>query len=99
MCVYVCCSCNFALLLGTYHQYDTIAYPKKTKVAKTWAEKAKATMAAIGGLFGLGQTSRSTESGKELELKPLSESSTMRFSRGTESQTNYVRIKGLSELR
>ena len=63
---------TFVLLLGTYHQYDTIAYPKKTIVAKTWAGKAKATMAAIGGLFGLGQTSRSTESVKELELKPLS---------------------------
>ena len=62
----------FALRLGTYHQYDTVAYPKKTKVTKTWTEKAKATMAAISGFLGLSQTSRSTESVKELELKPLS---------------------------
>jgi len=60
---------NTLLLLGTYHQYDTVAYPKKTKVTKTWTEKAKATVA---GFLGWSQTLKSTENVKELELKPLS---------------------------
>ena len=45
-----------------------MTYPKSAKVTKTWAEKAKATMAAISGFLRLGPGSRSTE---ELELKPL----------------------------
>ena len=45
------------ILLGTYHQYDTVAYPIMTKVTKTLKEKAKA---AIGGLR-FGQSLRSTE--------------------------------------
>ena len=46
-----------------------MAYPKKTKVTKTWTEKAKATVA---GFLGWNQTLKSTENVKELELKPLS---------------------------
>ena len=45
-----------------------MTYPKSAKVTKTWAEKAKATVAAISGFLRLGSGSRSTE---ELELKPL----------------------------
>ena len=57
-----------AYFSGTYHQYDTVTYPKSAKVTKTWADKAKAAMAGISGFLGFGPSLRSTD---ELELKPL----------------------------
>ena len=57
-----------AYFSGTYHQYDTVTYPKSAKVTKTWLEKAKATMAAISGFLRFGPSLRSSD---ELELKPL----------------------------
>jgi len=54
----------FVLLLGTYHQYDTVAYPKKTKVVtKTWRE----TLSGLLTRFG-----KSLKSAENVELKPLS---------------------------
>ena len=49
----------FALLLGTYHQYDTVAYPK----TKTWRKTLSGLLTRLG---------KSLKSAENVELKPLS---------------------------
>ena len=61
---------------GVYHQYDTVVYPKKTKISKSFLERVKETGivgtigGAIGSLFGRGSTQQG-DAAKETDFKPL----------------------------
>ena len=63
--------------LGTFHQYDTIAYPRQVKVKKVFSERVKrffwGTVGAVRDAFTGGKQSstRSIEDGKEEVFKPL----------------------------
>ena len=55
---------------GTYHHFDTVSYPRTTKVTKSWIEKAgKGIVGAISGMLGLGSSSKQSE---EEEFEPFS---------------------------
>ena len=62
----------FALLLGTYHQYDTVAYPK----TKTWRKTLSGLLTRLGKSLKSAENVElkplSSHAVKELELKPLS---------------------------
>ena len=61
---------------GVYHQYDTVVYPKKTKISKSFLERVKETriVGAIGGtigsFFGRGSTQQG-DAPKDRDFKPL----------------------------
>ena len=70
---------SFSLSLhvsGTYHQYDTVVYPKKTKISKSFLERVKETglVSAIGGKitgwFGRSSTPQG-DAAKDTDFKPL----------------------------
>ena len=65
---------SLCIFLGTYHQYDTVVYPQKTKISKSFTEKFKETVGTIGGaigsLFGRSSTSQG-DTTKETDFKPL----------------------------
>ena len=61
---------------GAYHQYDTVVYPKKTKISKSFLESVKETgiVSAIGGKISgwLGRSStQQGDAAKEMDFKPL----------------------------
>ena len=65
---------SLCIFLGTYHQYDTVVYPQKTKISKSFAEKFKETVGTIGGAIGSFFGRSSTPQGdttKETDFKPL----------------------------
>ena len=65
---------SLCIFLGTYHQYDTVVYPQKTKISKTFTEKFKETVGTIGGAIGsfFGRSSTSQgDTTKETDFKPL----------------------------
>ena len=67
-------------ILGTFHQYDTIAYPRKTQAKKVFPVRLKEEVAqkgwfwgaigAVRGVFAGGKQS-SAEEVKEEEFKPF----------------------------
>ena len=44
--------------IGTYHQYDTVVYPKYIKTSKSFYKRAKET---VGAMLGFGSSSQSHE--------------------------------------
>ena len=69
-------SLSLSHVSGVYHQYDTVVYPKKTKISKSFLERVKETGivgaigGAIGSLFGRGSTQQKDAS-KDTDFKPL----------------------------
>ena len=62
-------------VLGTYHQYDTLVYPKRTKASKSWSDIFKKPFT---GWIGQGSTSQE-EANKVRNFKPLSQQETSEF--------------------
>ena len=59
----------FVFYAGHYHQYDTIVYPRKATVPKTWGDKAKQKLSSIPGLGGF--FAPKTGNQNEVRLEPL----------------------------
>ena len=56
---------NFCYFVGEYHKYDTIVYPKKTQVSKSWKETLSGY---VSRLFSRKKTS---DVSKEEEFVPM----------------------------
>lgn len=65
---------TLSLRIGEYHQYDTIAYPKKTTVSKTFQENVQGFFKTVGSaiinVFSSNKQSKQ-ESPEEVEFTPL----------------------------
>ena len=53
--------CCVHAFIGTYHQYDTVVYPKHTKTSKSLYKRAKETAKSVGAMFGFGSSSQPQE--------------------------------------
>ena len=58
-------------ILGEYHKYDTIVYPKKTQVSKTWKEKVSDKVSGIFSSINIFRSKQSGDSKEEEELIPM----------------------------
>ena len=73
-CVFIFLSCCVFFLLhtahlDTYHQYDTVVYPKDVKSPKSWYERTKEKAKSF---FGFGSGSKSPDEYKEENLRIFS---------------------------
>ena len=51
-------SCCVHAFIGTYHQYDTVVYPKHIKTSRSLFKWAKETAKSVGAMFGFGSSSQ-----------------------------------------
>ena len=63
-------SCCVHVSIGTYHQYDTVVYPKNIKTSKSLYKIAKETAKSVGAMFGFGSSSQPQE-GEDIPLSPF----------------------------
>ena len=54
-------SCCVHAFIGTYHQYDTVVYPKHIKTSKSLYKWAKETAKSVGAMLGFGSSSQPQE--------------------------------------